>query len=262
MAGGLVETGEDAFAAANFDDPGSGNITNTWWTLPEGSNFLYFAESEDGCAWNLVEVLDTYDHDFDPPYDEDTETRIVLDREWLDEDCLHETWAAVLAAIDAEDLEPEEATYDWYAQDDTGNVWYMGEDTYDSEGSSEGSFVAGCDGALAGIVMLGNPSNGDFYQQEYYEEEAEDWGKVLNFKKLKGPEGIICMRTKEWTPLEHGAIEQKFYCSDGETGELSLVKELKGKTVMVELIGMDVDSPADYPESNPSPEPDCPEPEA
>lgn len=259
----MVPTDEQAFEDAVFTAD-SADITNTWWTLhPEGSNFLYFAESDDGCAWNLAEVLGTYEHDFDAPYDDETETRIVLDREWVDEDCEYADLDAddVLQAIADDSLEPEESTYDWYAQDEEGNIWYMGEDTYDSEDSSEGSFVAGCDGALAGIVMLGSPSNGDFYQQEYYEEEAEDWGKVLNFKKLKGEEGIICMRTKEWTPLERGAIEQKFYCSDGTVGELSLVKELKGKTVMVDLYDTDVELPEDwaddYPTENPSPEPEC-----
>src|SRR5262245_36137743 len=50
-----------------------------------------------------------------------------------------------------------EDTMDWYAQDDEGNVWYFGEETveYDTEGNPDpaGSWEAGVDGALPGIVM-------------------------------------------------------------------------------------------------------------
>jgi len=51
--------------------------------------------------------------------------------------------------------EHEETTNDWFAQDDQGNVWYMGEYTTDlsNKGSHEGSWEAGVKGAKAGIVM-------------------------------------------------------------------------------------------------------------
>jgi hypothetical protein len=114
----------------------------------------------------------------------------------------------------------------------------MGEHTFD--GDFGGSFVAGCDGAEAGIVLLGNPSKGDFYSQELYEDEAEDWGKVVGFKTV---DDRVCMKTKEWTPLESGAIEHKWYCSDGAVGELTLIEELHGKTVIVELVDTDVAAP-------------------
>ena len=245
VAGGLVDTDEAAFEEAVFDS--SANITNPWWTLPAGSNFLYYAESEDGCAWNLVEVLELKTDAFEGIYAE-TDARIVLDREWVDEECEYEDFADVY-----ENLEPEEVTYDWYAQDTDLNIWYMGEDTWDGE-SNEGSFVAGCDGAQAGIVILGDPFKGAFYQQEYYEDEAEDWGKVLNFIT---DEELTCMKTKEWTPLEPGHIEHKFYCSDGETGELALIREHHGKTVVVELVGKDVDPTPDLPVGPLSMIPEC-----
>ena len=48
----------------------------------------------------------------------------------------------------------EETTNDWFAQDDNGNVWYMGEFTTDlsNKGSHEGSWEAGVKGAKAGIA--------------------------------------------------------------------------------------------------------------
>jgi hypothetical protein len=235
MAGGLVDTSTERFMAADFT--GSEFITNPWWTLTEGRNFLYFAEDGDDCVWNLQEVLGTTDDlggDFEGPY-AGTNARIILDRGWVDEDC---EYGDDFQTFIASGPDAEEVTYDWYSQDTELNIWYMGEHTFD--GDFGGSFVAGCDGAEAGIVLLGNPSKGDFYSQELYEDEAEDWGKVVGFKTV---DDRVCMKTKEWTPLESGAIEHKWYCSDGAVGELTLIEELHGKTVIVELVDTDVAAP-------------------
>jgi hypothetical protein len=232
-SGGLIDTGSDAFLEAEFTDPTS--ITNPWWTLPANSNFLYFAEDGDDCAWNLVEVLGTTGPSFFGDY-AGTDARVVLDRGWVDEDCEN---GDDFEAFIATDPAAEEVTYDWFAQDDEENIWYLGEDTY-SEGDRSGSFAAGCDGAEAGIVILGDPSRGDFYSQEFYEDEAEDWGKVLRFKRR---DGLRCMKTKEWTPLERGSVEHKWYCTDGDYGELTRIEELHGKTVIVELVDTDVTAP-------------------
>ena len=253
VAGGLVDTSPERFMASDFTTYPSDDITNAWWTLPAGANFLYFSEEGDECAWNLVEVLEMSTDNFFDVY-EGTDARIVLDREWVVDDCGMEWEDVLAAATDGDDpLLPDEITYDWYAQDADANIWYMGEDTRDSEGSSEGSFVAGCDGAEAGIVMLGDPAKGDFYRQEFYEDEAEDWGKVLNFVEM---EGDVCLKTKEWTSIERGNIEHKFYCSDGDSGELSMIEELKGKTVVAYLIDRDVAAPP-MPAAPPSPIPAC-----
>jgi hypothetical protein len=249
MAGGLVDTSVERFLAADFTN--SENITSPWWTLPAGHNFLYFAQDGDDCAWNLTEVLNATTSNFAGVY-AGTNARIVLDRGWVDQGCTYGTVPAAFPGV-WNNLPTEEATYDWYAQDSEMNIWYMGENTFNGVDFA-GSFVAGCDGAEAGIVLLGNPSKGAFYQQEFYEGVAEDWGKVLNFKKI---DGLVCMKTKEWTPLERGAIEHKFYCSDGTVGELSLIEELKGKTVIVELVDRDVDAPP--PPAGPiNPIPNCP----
>jgi hypothetical protein len=233
MAGGLVDTSIERFLDADFT--GSENITNPWWTLPAGANFLYFAQDGEDCVWDLTEVLNDTTHAFVGDY-ANTEARTVLDRGWVDQGCL---FGLNFQAFMATNPVLEESTYDWYAQDSEKNIWYMGENTFDGVDFA-GSFVAGCDGAEAGIVLLGNPSKGDFYRQEFYEGEAEDWGKVLNFKKRNG---LVCMKTKEWTPLERGAIEHKWYCSDGAVGELVLIEELHGKTVIVELVDRDVAAP-------------------
>jgi hypothetical protein len=112
-----------------------------------------------------------------------------------------------------------EETYDWFAQDVDGNVWYFGEDTkeFDENGnviSTAGSWEAGVDGAEAGIIMEANPEVGDRYYQEFYRGEAEDQAKVLEL------DASICVSygcfdnvlvTKEWTRLEPGVVEHKYY---------------------------------------------------
>jgi hypothetical protein len=113
-----------------------------------------------------------------------------------------------------------EATADWYAQDKDGTVWYFGEDSKEIEGgvvvSTEGSWKAGVDDAKPGIVMKGDPKVGDKYRQEYYEDEAEDEGQVVALDaSVTVPYGSYtnCLKTKEWTRLEPGVVEYKFYKS-------------------------------------------------
>ena len=76
-----------------------------------------------------------------------------------------------------------EDTFDWYAQDIDGNVWYMGEDTREYEDgkvtSNEGSWEAGVNGALPGVIMPSHPEVGLAYTQEHYAGEAEDKGKIV-----------------------------------------------------------------------------------
>ena len=81
-----------------------------------------------------------------------------------------------------------EDTFDWYAQDRQGNIWYLGEDTAEFEGGTittrAGSFEAGVDGALPGINIPGDPEPGMQYRQEYYKGEAEDNGTVLSTNEM------------------------------------------------------------------------------
>jgi hypothetical protein len=112
-----------------------------------------------------------------------------------------------------------EDTLDWFAQDKNGNVFYFGEDTkeLDENGnviSTEGSWQAGVNGALPGIVMEANPHVGDTYQQEFAAPVAEDMATVLALNKtVNVPFGSFsnCLETEEFSPLEPGAIEHKFY---------------------------------------------------
>jgi hypothetical protein len=110
-----------------------------------------------------------------------------------------------------------EDTYDWYAQDVDGNVWYLGEDTTafeDGSSSKEGSWEAGVDGARAGIVMPAEPEVGMAYQQEYLAGEAEDQAEVMEvgFSMAIGlGEYDDVVVTNDFTPLEPEVLERKYY---------------------------------------------------
>jgi hypothetical protein len=111
-----------------------------------------------------------------------------------------------------------EDTYDWLAQDRDGNVWYLGEDSTEYENgkavSKGGSWEAGVDGALPGIVMQANPDVGQAYRQEYYVGEAEDLAEVRSLDESESvPFGDFdhLLVIKEWNPLEPDVVEEKYY---------------------------------------------------
>jgi hypothetical protein len=137
------------------------------------------------------------------------------------------------------DGEVKEDTYDWYAQDIYGNVWYFGEDTKEYENgevvSTSGSWEAGVDGAKPGIIMLANPIAGMSYRQEYYEGEAEDKAEIISLNESAtvsyGTYNNLVM-TREWTPLDTSLTENKYYAPG-----IGVVLEVtvKGGTERVEL---------------------------
>jgi hypothetical protein len=112
-----------------------------------------------------------------------------------------------------------EKTFDWYAQDTRGNVWYLGEDTRELEDgkvvSTEGSWEAGVNGARAGIIMPAHPTVGKHYRQEFLQGEAEDEAVIVD----RGLDATVpygsfrnCVKTVEFTRLEPGIKEAKLYC--------------------------------------------------
>jgi len=111
-----------------------------------------------------------------------------------------------------------EDTYDWYAQDADGNVWYLGEDTREYEDgvpiNSNGAWEYGVDGALPGIVMPAHPTVGDAYRQELYAGEAEDMGEILEVDAtvtIGLGEYTDVVVTEDWNPLDPEVIENKSY---------------------------------------------------
>jgi hypothetical protein len=135
-----------------------------------------------------------------------------------------------------------ESTTDWYSQDAHGTVWYFGEATaeLDARGrvtSTEGSWRAGRDGAREGIFMPASPRVGPAFAQEHYPGHAEDRFRVLSRRaSVTVPYGTFTRRalmTAEWTPLEPGVRDRKWYVRGiGEVKEATV----KGGDERAELV--------------------------
>lgn len=127
----------------------------------------------------------------------------------------------------------KEDTFDWYAQDKQGAVWYFGEATKEfksgGRSSTEGSWEAGSNGQ-PGIIMPANPKPGQPYRQEYSPGHAEDMGQVVAVgATITVPHGTFknCVKTKDWSLLESGH-ENKWYAkgvgcirAESSSGEVS-----------------------------------------
>jgi len=111
-----------------------------------------------------------------------------------------------------------EKTFDYYAQDKQGAVWYLGEDTTaflpNGKTDTSGSFLAGVDGAQPGIIMEADPQIPDAYRQECYAGQAEDTAWVIATTGSQTvPFGTVrnVLTTLEATQIEPGAYDQKVY---------------------------------------------------
>lgn len=149
--------------------------------------------------------------------------------------------ATVVYDVVKEDGIVVEETYDWYAQDKKGNVWYLGEDTKartDTGWTTEGSWEAGVNGACAGIVMFADfgAHLGQAYRQEYLKGIAEDAAKNLDTNvtvKIHLGTFYNCVKTAEFSRLEPGVIEYKYYAPG--IGNI-LVETAKGGHEREELV--------------------------
>ena len=135
---------------------------------------------------------------------------------------------------------PVERTFDWYAQDRAGNVWYMGENSLELRHGrfvrASDSWESGVNGAKPGIIMPGHPRAGEAYRQEYYPPgEALDEARVVGIQaSVTVPYGTFerPLVTLERSPLEP-QTEKKYYVRGvGEVKE----KVVKGHHEEFELV--------------------------
>jgi hypothetical protein len=177
---------------ADFESTGiTGNL---YFPLIAGKTYVYEGGGEDG---EKIRVVTEYTSDTKKIMG--ITCVIVHDQEYEDEQLI-------------------EDTYDWYAQDKDGNVWYFGEASQEIENGvvvgTSGSWEAGVDGALPGIIMLAAPLPNLWYRQEYYKGEAEDVAQVLSTStSINVPFGSFdnCLQNAEWNLLEAGVVEHKYY---------------------------------------------------
>ena len=142
------------------------------------------------------------------------------------------------ASINGEVIED---TFDFFAQDKQENVWYMGEDTKQFKNGvlvgTTGSWQAGVDGASPGVIMEGQPVEGDAYRQENLPGVAEDNAQVVSLTgSVTVPYGSWqgnVLATDEWSPLEPKVTEEKDYALDVGLVRTTTIKGGSGESVLV-----------------------------
>jgi hypothetical protein len=171
------------------------DIDNPYWPMVPGTRWTLREIDEEGLETTIV-IIATQ------------ETKLIANG----------ITALVVRDTVLEDGAIVEDTFDWYAQDHLGNVWYFGEDTATIEDgkivSRDGSFEAGVDGALAGIAMPAEPQAGVRYRQEFYLGKAEDHAQILSTSEMADvPAGHFedVVLTKDTMALEPDVLEYKLY---------------------------------------------------
>jgi len=195
------------------------NIDNPYWPMSPGSKWVYSETDTEGTNQKaVVEVTD--------------KTKMIANG----------IEARVIRDTVTENGVPVEITYDWYAQDKAGNIWYLGEYVTNYKNGKVvdhgGSFEAGVDGAQPGIAMPANPEPGLSYRQEYYKGVAEDKAAVITVgeEHVQVPFGYFnkdVVMTRDLVPTEPKVQELKFYApevgpllsvhTDGAGGRAELV---------------------------------------
>lgn len=172
-------------------------IDNPYWPMQPGSKWVYRESGQGGKAQRVVVTVTG-------------KTKVIAGVK-----------ARVVHDVVTEEGALVEDTYDWYAQDEAGNIWYLGEATKEYENgnvvSTEGSWQAGVDGAQAGIAVPANPKAGMSYRQEHYSGQAEDAAQILSIdEQVEVPFGHFreVLMTKDFTPLQPKVLEYKFYAKN------------------------------------------------
>jgi hypothetical protein len=191
-------------------------INNRYFTVKPGNAYRYDKKTSAGAIRVEVDMIG--------------ETRqvmgltvtVVREREWLNDQLL-------------------EDTYDWYAQDKDGNVWYFGETVSNYKDGKlsdhSGSWEAGPGGARPGIIMPAEPKVGQTYRQENAKGIAEDMGTVVAVKqKVTVPHGTYddCVKIKDWSKLAWGG-DYKYFCAG--VGFLALAEEASERLELLHISG-------------------------
>jgi hypothetical protein len=191
------------------------NIDNPYWPMRPGSHWVY-REVENGDTQRVDVTVTNQTKTL-----AGIEARVVHDR----------------VSRNGETLED---TYDWYAQDSAGNLWYLGEDTAEYENgklkTKEGTWAAGVDGAEPGVVVPASPKQGMTYREEYYAGHAEDGAEVLGVNsQVQVPFGRFqnAMLTRNFSTIEPTVEEMKLYAKGvGPVMEL-LISAGSGRTELL-----------------------------
>ena len=134
---------------------------------------------------------------------------------------------------------------DWYAQDDAGNVWFMGEDATNYERDAAGNVIeilhdgaweAGVDGALPGYIMKANPMVGENYYEWLLTGEAEDEVTIVSVGQSVTVRGVTfdnMLEIQDSSVLSTGTTTKYYALGIGDVLALDFDLDVDGELVPV-----------------------------
>ena len=189
----------EGLQAGSFSD--GATVDNRWFPLVPGTQMVWEGHALDGSDKLTRKVVFTV-------------TDLVKE--------ISGVATRVIWELDYTDGELEEAELSFFAQDDDGNVWHLGEypeEYEDGEIVKHPTWLAGYEGALAGIHMPAEPSlEGESY--------AQGWGPKVGWDDRGDTYAVderVCTQvdcydgvlvTKEFSRSEPGAYQLKYYAPD------------------------------------------------
>lgn len=193
--------GSEPAAVRPFDELGPSDfvaaVDNPYFPRIPGMTWAYEGMTDEGLRRTETEVL--------------TETFEILGVD-----------ATVVSNRDYLDGELTEDNLDYFAQDRDGNVWYLGEEVANYEKGvlhdHGGSWLAGDDGNIPGIVMLADPTEriGETYLQEHLLDSPRDQAEVISVsERVDVPAGSFdgVLQTHDTSAVELDLDEHKFYAT-------------------------------------------------
>jgi len=186
------------FSADNFDRPTE--ITNQWMPLKPGTQYIFEGETEEGGITSKHQVIFTV-----------TDLTKVIDG----------VLSVVIWDRDFSEGSLVETELAFFAQDNDGNVWRMGEypEVYENDVLVEApAWISGLKGAVAGIMMPAKPTLG---AASY----SQGWGPAVDFTDRAQVDEVgleVCvaldcfddvMVTAEFSRSEPDAFQLKYYAA-------------------------------------------------
>lgn len=186
------------FDPANFSDPT--HVTNPWFPLVPGTRFTWKGHANDGGRVSRAVVFTVTDL-----------TKVV---------------AGVRTVVawdrDYNDGELEEVELAFFAQDDDGNVWHLGQYPEELDGTTivkTPTWIAGLHGARAGVTMQADPRPGTPSYAEGWGGTDVHWNDRAQVDALEQETcvpvdcytGVLVI--DEFNPDEPGAHQLKYYAS-------------------------------------------------
>jgi hypothetical protein len=112
--------------------------------------------------------------------------------------------------------ELEEVATDYFAQDDDGNIYYLGEDVYEYTGGKltghDGAWLLGKDTKTPGLIMPAHPHVGDQFKSEDVSKEISESDEIVSLSEtVTVPAGTYqnCLKIAEHPAGED--VEYKYY---------------------------------------------------